>query len=121
MMIRNPAVAGPFYSASAATLAAEVAGYLDSSAQPEPIIAAISPHAGLMYSGPVAGSVYGRVAVPAPRRLFYLLTVARSVATRAFHRSSRLTLNRLDSVAEPMVIGDSPSRFSRKISARWIP
>jgi MEMO1 family protein len=64
-MTRNPAVAGPFYSASAATLEAEVAGYLDSSAQPEPMIAAISPHAGLMYSGPVAGSVYGQVAVPA--------------------------------------------------------
>jgi hypothetical protein len=64
-MIRNPAVAGPFYSASAATLEAEVASYLDSSAQPAPVIAAISPHAGLMYSGPVAGSVYSRVAVPA--------------------------------------------------------
>jgi MEMO1 family protein len=64
-MLRTPAVAGPFYSASAATLEAEVAGYLDSSAQPEPMIAAISPHAGLMYSGPVAGSVYSRVSVPA--------------------------------------------------------
>lgn len=64
-MLRPPAVAGPFYSASAATLEAEVAGCLDNSAQPEPVIAAISPHAGLMYSGPVAGSVYSRVAVPA--------------------------------------------------------
>lgn len=64
-MIRNASFAGPFYSAAAATLEAEVAGYLDSSAQPKPMIAAISPHAGLMYSGPVAGSVYSRVAVPA--------------------------------------------------------
>ena len=63
-MTRLPAVAGPFYSASAATLEAEVAGCLDRSAQPGPLIAAISPHAGLMYSGPVAGSVYSRVLVP---------------------------------------------------------
>jgi len=64
-MIRPPAVAGPFYSASAATLEAEVAGCLDRSALPEPMIAAISPHAGLMYSGPVAGAVYSRIALPA--------------------------------------------------------
>jgi AmmeMemoRadiSam system protein B len=56
-MLRKPAVAGPFYSASAATLAADVAGCMDGSAQPKPRIAVISPHAGLMYSGPVAGSV----------------------------------------------------------------
>lgn len=63
-MIRPPAVAGPFYSASAVMLEAEVAGYLDRSAHPQPTIAVISPHAGLMYSGPVAGSVYSRVRVP---------------------------------------------------------
>jgi AmmeMemoRadiSam system protein B len=63
-MLRKPAVAGPFYSASAATLEADVAGCMDGSAQPEPRIAVISPHAGLMYSGPVAGSVYSRVLVP---------------------------------------------------------
>ena len=64
-MIRSPAVAGPFYSPSAATLEAEVAGCLDRSAQPKPMLAAISPHAGLMYSGPVAGAVYSRITLPA--------------------------------------------------------
>lgn len=63
-MIRPPAVAGLFYSASATGLEEEVAGCLDRSAQPKPAIAAISPHAGLMYSGPVAGSVYSRIALP---------------------------------------------------------
>jgi len=63
-MIRPPAVAGLFYSASAAALEEEVAGCLDPSAQPGPVIAAVSPHAGLMYSGPVAGSVYSRIVLP---------------------------------------------------------
>jgi AmmeMemoRadiSam system protein B len=63
-MIRPPAVAGLFYSASAPALEDEVARYLDSSVQPKPVIAAVSPHAGLMYSGPVAGSVYSRIALP---------------------------------------------------------
>ncbi len=63
-MIRPPAVAGPFYSASAEALEEEVARCLDRSAQPRPTLAAISPHAGLMYSGPVAGSVYSRIALP---------------------------------------------------------
>jgi len=63
-MLRTPAVAGPFYSATAAALEDEVARCLDGSAQPRPMIAAICPHAGLMYSGPVAGSVYSRIALP---------------------------------------------------------
>lgn len=63
-MIRPPAVAGLFYTASADALEAEVDGYLDRMTQPAPVIAAISPHAGLMFSGPVAGSVYSRIALP---------------------------------------------------------
>jgi len=45
-------------------LEADVTGYMDRSTQPKPKIAAICPHAGLMYSGPVAGSVYSRILVP---------------------------------------------------------
>lgn len=63
-MVRAPAVAGLFYPASARALADEVAGYLDRAAQPEPMIAAVSPHAGLIYSGRVSGSVYSRIALP---------------------------------------------------------
>jgi hypothetical protein len=63
-MRRPPAVAGLFYSASAAALDDEVAGCLDESVTPRPAIAAVSPHAGLMYSGPVAGSVYSRIVLP---------------------------------------------------------
>jgi AmmeMemoRadiSam system protein B len=63
-MIRQPAVSGLFYSDSPDTLAGDVARYLDPSAVPEPAVALISPHAGLMYSGHVAGAVYARVALP---------------------------------------------------------
>jgi len=63
-MLRQPAVAGLFYSSSAEALEDEVARCLDHSVPPRPAIAAVSPHAGLMYSGPVAGSVYGRIALP---------------------------------------------------------
>ncbi|MBI3962632.1 MAG: AmmeMemoRadiSam system protein B, partial [Deinococcus sp.] len=63
-MIRHPAVAGQFYSASAQKLAAEVARFTDATATRQPAIAVIAPHAGLMYSGPVAGAVFAQVAVP---------------------------------------------------------
>ena len=63
-MLRTPAVAGLFYSSSAEALEDEVARCLDRSVQPRPAIAAVSPHAGLMYSGPVAGSVYSRITLP---------------------------------------------------------
>jgi len=63
-MLRKPAVAGLFYSSSPEALADEVDRCMDRSVQPQPAIAAVSPHAGLMYSGPVAGSVYSRIALP---------------------------------------------------------
>jgi AmmeMemoRadiSam system protein B len=62
---RPAAVAGFFYPGDPAALAAEVASYLaaarprDPSASPKAIIA---PHAGYIYSGPIAASVYARLA-----------------------------------------------------------
>ncbi|HLF55385.1 MAG TPA: AmmeMemoRadiSam system protein B [Thermoanaerobaculia bacterium] len=58
--IRPPAVAGSFYSADPHLLAAEVDGYLaagrdDGGAAPKAVVA---PHAGYVYSGPVAGSAF---------------------------------------------------------------
>lgn len=61
---RQPAVAGQFYSADADILAADVDRYTESTAVPTPAIAIVSPHAGLMYSGHVAGAVYARVTLP---------------------------------------------------------
>jgi MEMO1 family protein len=61
---RLPAVAGQFYSAAPQALRAEVESCQDPSATPKVLTIAISPHAGLMYSGHVAGAVYSRLTVP---------------------------------------------------------
>lgn len=62
--IRPAAMAGSFYPGESSALAAEVAAYLADAAAsrgatPKAIIA---PHAGYMYSGAVAGSIYARLA-----------------------------------------------------------
>jgi MEMO1 family protein len=62
--VRLAAVAGQFYPADAAGLRAEVEQYLaegknTTATAPK---AAIAPHAGYMYSGPIAGSVYACLA-----------------------------------------------------------
>jgi AmmeMemoRadiSam system protein B len=66
MALRRAAVAGTWYSANAERLSAQVAAHLDH-ASGEPlasvpdgadVVAIVAPHAGLMYSGPVAGYAY---------------------------------------------------------------
>jgi AmmeMemoRadiSam system protein B len=62
--IRPAAVAGTWYPGSAAALGQAVDGYLSRAAiaaadRFDPLIALIAPHAGLMYSGPVAAHAYG--------------------------------------------------------------
>lgn len=60
--IRTPAVAGMFYPKDPAELHAMVAGYL-SDAKPGPAPKAlIAPHAGYIYSGPIAATAYKRLA-----------------------------------------------------------
>jgi AmmeMemoRadiSam system protein B len=62
MTVRKAAVAGSWYPGSADTLTAAVDGYLaaaaDAPAAPERLVALIAPHAGLIYSGPVAAYSY---------------------------------------------------------------
>lgn len=55
-MVRNPAVAGQFYSARKEALQKEVEKYLLKDADKIKAIGVVSPHAGYMYSGPVAGA-----------------------------------------------------------------
>jgi AmmeMemoRadiSam system protein B len=61
--IRNPAVAGQFYPASAGELTAAVTTLLDEAGEPGGAApkALIVPHAGYIYSGPVAASAYARL------------------------------------------------------------
>ena len=61
---REPAVAGTFYPADAQELRREVLSFLDA-AEPDgggPPKALVAPHAGYVYSGPVAGSAYALLA-----------------------------------------------------------
>jgi len=61
--VRQAAVAGQFYPGSAAELEREVKSMIG----PGPVrraIGAMAPHAGYVYSGEVAGAVYGALAMP---------------------------------------------------------
>ncbi|HEX4441151.1 MAG TPA: AmmeMemoRadiSam system protein B, partial [Thermoanaerobaculia bacterium] len=68
MSIRAPAVAGMFYDARPDRLEKTVRDLIGSAAPPEPPsrrLGAIVPHAGYVYSGPVAGAVYASLRLPA--------------------------------------------------------
>ncbi len=60
-MIRNPVVAGSFYPATASRLEVEIRRHLEEGVTREEVIGAVCPHAGYIYSGPVAGAVISRI------------------------------------------------------------
>jgi AmmeMemoRadiSam system protein B len=66
-MEREPAVAGRFYPGEPDRLRAEVARHLGAAPAVAPVcaIGVLAPHAGYMYSGPVAGATFASVEVPA--------------------------------------------------------
>ncbi len=61
--LRPPAVAGQFYSADAGELKRTVAGLIGAG-RGQKALGAMVPHAGYIYSGSVAGEVYGRLELP---------------------------------------------------------
>jgi AmmeMemoRadiSam system protein B len=63
-MRRTPAVSGQFYQGDPAKLREQVEGFIDETAPKQKALAVLSPHAGLMYSGNVAGSVYSSIEFP---------------------------------------------------------
>ena len=63
-MNRNPVVAGQFYPASASELKAMIKGMVDEKVKRQEVIGVISPHAGYIYSGPVAGATISRIKFP---------------------------------------------------------
>lgn len=63
-MKRSPAVAGQFYHGTPSKLQQQVETYIDKGARREKVIAVVSPHAGLVYSGSVAGAVYSSIDFP---------------------------------------------------------
>jgi len=63
-MIREPAVSGQFYPGTKQALRKEVEKYLsEGTAAKQDAIGIVSPHAGYMYSGPVAGAVLSSAAL----------------------------------------------------------
>lgn len=63
-MRRAAAVAGQFYPGRPQELRDELDRHLQSPGKPQEALACVVPHAGYMYSGHVAGAVYGRLRVP---------------------------------------------------------
>ena len=63
-MVRRPAVAGYFYPGNAGELRRMIGSMVDPKAKREKALAVVSPHAGFIYSGPVAGAVFSSVELP---------------------------------------------------------
>lgn len=63
-MIREPAVAGQFYPRHAEALQQQVEEALGEAQEQVPALGVVSPHAGYVYSGAVAGAVLSRVHIP---------------------------------------------------------
>lgn len=63
-MKRTPSVAGQFYYGTVPKLTQQVNEFIDISVKKERVIGAVCPHAGLMYSGSVAGAVYSAIDFP---------------------------------------------------------
>lgn len=63
-MLRRPAVADQFYPGDPSSLSYMIDGYLKDHPQPQKALVAVSPHAGYVYSGKVAGQVLGGVEIP---------------------------------------------------------
>src|SRR5579862_9571515 len=62
--LRHSAVAGRFYPAEPTSLIQDLESYLSPPESSNPAIGCIVPHAGYIYSGPVAGAVYSNVEIP---------------------------------------------------------
>ena len=61
---RQPAVAGRFYPDHREALVRELETHIDRNAKKSRVIGIVAPHAGFIYSGNVAGSVYSRIEIP---------------------------------------------------------
>ena len=64
-MLRNAVVAGQFYPGQRESLLKSVTTLMPSAAEQEEAIAVMSPHAGYIYSGKVAGQTFAGVKIPA--------------------------------------------------------
>jgi len=63
-MQRQPAVAGQFYAGSERELRADLVRMIPQNTIPKRVKGVISPHAGYVYSGAIAGKIYSRIEIP---------------------------------------------------------
>src|SRR3989304_7832494 len=63
-MIRNPAVAGYFYPSDTDKLKNILGEFVKENGDKEDALGIISPHAGYIYSGKVAGKIFSRINIP---------------------------------------------------------
>lgn len=63
-MQRQPAVAGQFYPGTEGTLRAALSQLIPKNASLQTVKGIISPHAGYVYSGAIAGQLYSRIVIP---------------------------------------------------------
>ena len=63
-MIRKPAVSGQFYPSTPLALEKQVASLVQPKAQKQEVLGAVSPHAGYIYSGAVAGATLSKIIQP---------------------------------------------------------
>jgi AmmeMemoRadiSam system protein B len=63
-MIREPIVSGQFYSSNPNTLRKEIRSFIKTTETQLVVKGAVGPHAGYMYSGAVAGALYGAIQPP---------------------------------------------------------
>jgi AmmeMemoRadiSam system protein B len=63
-MKRYPSVADQFYQGDPQKLSEEVRKHIEEGAVRSRVIGVVSPHAGFVYSGDVAGAVYSRIEIP---------------------------------------------------------
>jgi MEMO1 family protein len=63
-MQRQPAVAGQFYPGSENKLRTELSRLIPENESPKRVKGIISPHAGYIYSGAIAGKVFSQIAIP---------------------------------------------------------
>lgn len=63
-MMRLPAVAGQFYPGQPAALQAQLHQYCNPPTNGKKVPGVISPHAGYIYSGAIAGQLFSKIAIP---------------------------------------------------------
>ena len=63
-MIRKPVVAGQFYPDDAKELKSQLNDLIEKDCEKGDVLGVVSPHAGYIYSGRVAGSLFSRINVP---------------------------------------------------------